>query len=424
MKFFKKLVSNIGLKEERKEISEFIKDLLFLVENQENEFHYDEKDILDNKIGEYEERISSLKFDLKHMQDQMRERDIKIESLENINSEMGKEIEQLNNVLTQSMEEKAIFFEKEMNNQKNKYESRIKDFRNEILRLKDELKTKVKKEKVSKRKKTNSVILEEGILINQKLEKKMEEEKTKFLKEKHKSQRNLLQMENSYITEKMQKESLEDRIKKLKNQKMQIKNEKDGMEEKLNKTINHLRKMLSDIQTKTALEDKLISPPIEKNPIFEENENDLINLNKNFYKTQINNEDLLKKYEKVHIKFEQLQNKFISKKDELEEQIKILNEEILRLRAVNQSFCSEEKNSLLKSQNQNTLSTLTSSKIAKTKISQRFLEKMIDLEKKNQILEKENEILNHKDLKDLDFYKMQIDILYSTVFCSYLKSFE
>lgn len=422
MKFFKKLVSNIGIEEERKEISEFIKDLLFLVEKQQNEFEFDDKDILNNKIGEYEDRISQMKFDLKHIKEKNIEKDLKIQNLENINMEMGKEMEQLSNVLTQSMEEKVVYFENEMKFQKSKYEKKIKDFQNEILKLKDNLKIKVKNERIVNRKREDSDILQEGLLISQKFEKKIKEEKSKFLKEKHNSQRNLLKMENSYITEKMQKDSLEERLKNLKKEKKQIQKNKNEMEVKLNKTISHLRKMLSDVQSKIALEEKIMSPPIEKNPIFEENE--LENLDKNFYKVQSNNEILLKNYEKLHLKYDQLQNKFIIKKEELEEQIKLLNEEVLRLRKQNQSFCFEEKSNYLKSQNEITLSTLTPSKIGKTKISQKFLEKMLELEKKNLILEKENDILNKKDLKDLDFYKMQIEILYSTIFCSYLKSFE
>lgn len=388
----------------------------------------------ENKLTEYEVKIQELNSVLVSANRELKRGKEKTESLIKDNDRMKVEIRILTKNLSEMNEKyaeqlKAIVSEKEMTfaREMKDMRRRLEDAEAENSRMKDKIdQVRQKKDVIKQENKSHRKTL--SVLSDNYVDKEAYDKKTK---EKLELERKLMELENNYAVEISETKSLKDQLEKTKNDKKKIMEEKDKEYER---KLNEIRMQYQAEQDNVFNNIKLNKSAMTNNQLDKmagqkvHDWDRLTNiLDNDFNRNNFNNSDFdfktkdpiqasmenefIDRVERLQNKFEELKALSSSENDGLREKIKQMSDEIYRLktsRISESNFVTTRTYSRLRSQNQSGLKK-------NSDISEEFVSKVVDLEKKVKTLTNENKYLHQSIIKNLGAYKTQTDIFYSVI---------
>ena len=387
----------------------------------------------ENKIGEYEIKINELNAILNASNRELKRYKERNQTLVTENVKLKEEVQILtkdlsvvNEKYTESMNAIISGKEEQHTREIKELERKLEDTKIENAELKEKVehlkqKKNVFKEENRTHKKTLSVISDNYV---------DKETYDKKLQEKLELEKKVMELENNYAVEISETKSLKSQLEKTKNEKKRVLEEKDREYEM---KLNELRKQ------QQVQQDNIFHNKLNKSSVTEDPSNDLAKqraqgwdrltdiLDNDFGNNYVTNSDFnfktrnqsnnqmesefIDRMEKLQTKFEELKALSSSENEGLKLKIKQMNEELLKMK---QSKITESNFGTSR-----TISRLKSRDISSMKknpeISEEFVQKMVDMEKKVKHLTNENKYLHQSIIKNLGAYKAQTDVLYTVI---------
>lgn len=385
----------------------------------------------ENKLSEYEVKMNELNMVLTACNRELKRYKEKNETLVRENDKMKKDIHELTDSLSQINEKYEDRIKNIVNEKEAIYTREIKDLRRKLedaeienTQLKEKVEVLTSKKKVFKdenraHRKTLSVISDNYV---------DKDTYNKKMQEKAELERKLMEMENNYAVEISETKSLKDQLEKTKNEKKIIMEQKDKEYEA---KLNEIRKQVQEqdnVFNNTKLNKSALTNMLNYNLSRHGHTWDRLTdmLDNDFTRGNLHNSDFdskkdpsqaklegefIDRLEKLQNKFEELKALSSSENEGLKNKIKQMSDEIYKLkssRISESNFATTRTYSRLKSRD-------ISAMKKNTDISEEFVQKMVDMEKKIKSLTNENKYLHQSIIKNLGAYKTQTGILYTVI---------
>lgn len=404
-KFFNN-IHNIENMDEQNIIKNFVTNIVEIFNKPNPNKEKDNDDEIKDRFEEYERKINNLNEENMYLKNELKNKNEKILNLDFQKDNLCREIEEMSN-----------FFNQDNDNTKDKYKEIIENLK--TSKKKKEIELNFQIEELSDNNKILTTQNEENILLISKLKKKETELKNKLknyyenyieksklviIKERNSNLEMVnFKIENSLLAEKSLNSGLKDQIKKL-----EIKNKKkiDSITkiesqkyDDIRKRYNKLQKKFSKLETDKENNELFYKKSLKQSQIRISNLSVFEESRLSGLVSSKTESGFLKQYETFQKEFEKLKNQTYIEKKILNDKIKYLNEKNLELKKLLKSEGSLK--SIFKSNKSNELKMSSKKNLD---FSKDFLNKMVYLEKKNFVLENQNNILkldlNNRELRN------------------------